>query len=102
MKRFYGVSVDADAEVTVTAGASEAIGASLLGLVEPGDEVILLEFDDDLAFCRHLISEVGVAAIPTSFFWHQRRDGRNLVGFCFCKRDKTREMALERLAKWRS
>ena len=61
-----------------------------------------LEFDDDLAFCRHLTSEVGVAAIPTSFFWHQRRDGRNLVRFCFCKRDKTLEMAVERLAKWRS
>jgi len=61
-----------------------------------------LEFDDDLAFCRHLTSEVGVAAIPTSFFWHQRRDGRNLVRFCFCKRDNTLEMALERLAKWRS
>jgi len=48
MKRFYGVSVDADAEVTVTAGASEAIGAALLGLVEPGDEVILLEPTYDL------------------------------------------------------
>ena len=43
MKRFYGLEVDPDTEVTVTAGSTEGICATLLGLVEPGDEVILLE-----------------------------------------------------------
>jgi N-succinyldiaminopimelate aminotransferase len=38
-----GVSCDPDTEVLVTAGATEAIAASLLALVEPGDEVIALE-----------------------------------------------------------
>ncbi|MDI3384672.1 pyridoxal phosphate-dependent aminotransferase [Streptomyces sp. B-S-A8] len=42
-ERTYGLSYDPDTEVLVTAGATEAIAASLLGLVEPGDEVIALE-----------------------------------------------------------
>ena len=43
MKRFYGLEVDPNTEVTVTAGSTEGICATLLGIVEPGDEVILLE-----------------------------------------------------------
>ncbi|MFP3988945.1 pyridoxal phosphate-dependent aminotransferase [Streptomyces sp. E11-3] len=39
----YDLSYDPDREVLVTAGATEAIAASLLALVEPGDEVIALE-----------------------------------------------------------
>ncbi|MFJ6568974.1 pyridoxal phosphate-dependent aminotransferase [Streptomyces sp. NPDC091292] len=42
-ERRYGLSFDPDTEVLVTAGATEAIAASLLALVEPGDEVIALE-----------------------------------------------------------
>ncbi|WP_128379783.1 pyridoxal phosphate-dependent aminotransferase [Streptomyces cavernae] len=42
-ERFYGLGYDPDREVLVTAGATEAIAASLLALVEPGDEVIALE-----------------------------------------------------------
>ncbi|MBX3355076.1 MAG: aminotransferase class I/II-fold pyridoxal phosphate-dependent enzyme [Phycisphaeraceae bacterium] len=38
-----GFAVDPDTEVTVTAGCTEAIAAAILGLVEPGDEVILVE-----------------------------------------------------------
>ncbi|MEU0004183.1 pyridoxal phosphate-dependent aminotransferase [Streptomyces sp. NPDC006314] len=41
--RRYGLSYDPDTEVLVTAGATEAIAASLLALVEPGDEVVALE-----------------------------------------------------------
>lgn len=43
MKRFYGVEVDADSEVTVTAGATEGFCATLLSLLEERDEVILIE-----------------------------------------------------------
>ena len=39
-KRFYGIEVDPDTEVLITAGASEALAASLIALVEPGQEVI--------------------------------------------------------------
>jgi N-succinyldiaminopimelate aminotransferase len=41
--RFYGIDVDAATEVLVTAGATEAIAATLLALVEAGDEVVTLE-----------------------------------------------------------
>ncbi|RII93868.1 aminotransferase class I/II-fold pyridoxal phosphate-dependent enzyme [Clavibacter californiensis] len=41
--RFYGLAVDPDTEVLVTAGATEALSATLLALVEEGDEVVTLE-----------------------------------------------------------
>mgnify|MGYP006150468277 CR=1 FL=1 len=41
--RCYGRAVDADAEVTVTSGASEAIFNAILALVSPGEEVIVLD-----------------------------------------------------------
>jgi N-succinyldiaminopimelate aminotransferase len=42
-KRFYGLEVDPNSEVVVTSGATEAITASLMALVNPGDEVVLIE-----------------------------------------------------------
>lgn len=41
--RFHGLTYDPDGEVIVTAGATEAIAASILALCEPGDEVICFE-----------------------------------------------------------
>src|ERR1700678_2108175 len=42
-QRFYGLSYDPDTEVLVTAGATEAVAAAMLALVEAGDEVIAFE-----------------------------------------------------------
>ncbi len=42
-RRFYGLEFDPDREVLVTAGATEAIAATLLALLEPGDEVVTFE-----------------------------------------------------------
>jgi len=42
-QRFYALHLDPDTEVVVTTGATEAIAAALLGLVDPGDEVVALE-----------------------------------------------------------
>jgi len=42
-RRFYGLRVDPDREVLVTAGATEAIAAVILSLCEPGDEVVTFE-----------------------------------------------------------
>ncbi|WNG86763.1 pyridoxal phosphate-dependent aminotransferase [Mycobacterium sp. ITM-2016-00317] len=42
-RRRYGTVYDPDTEVLVTVGATEAIAASVLGLVEPGSEVLLIE-----------------------------------------------------------
>ncbi|MFS3127259.1 pyridoxal phosphate-dependent aminotransferase [Nocardioides sp. Bht2] len=49
--RHYGVTVDPAREVVVTTGATEGIAAALLGLVDPGDEVVVLEpyYDSYLA-----------------------------------------------------
>ncbi len=42
-KRFYGLEVDPASEVLVTVGATEAIAATVLALVQPGDEVVTFE-----------------------------------------------------------
>ena len=42
-KRFYGLDLDPDREITVTCGATEAMMAAMLAVVEPGDEVIVFE-----------------------------------------------------------
>jgi N-succinyldiaminopimelate aminotransferase len=61
-KRFYSLDVDPDTEVLVTAGATEAIAAALLALLEPGDEVIALEpYYDSYAAC---IAMAGAIRVP--------------------------------------
>ncbi|MFO1189595.1 MAG: aminotransferase [Alphaproteobacteria bacterium] len=42
-KRFYGLAIDGRTQVMVTSGATEALAASLLGLLNPGDEAIVIE-----------------------------------------------------------
>lgn len=42
-RRFYGMEIDPDAEITVVCGSTEGMIASLLATVNPGDEVILFE-----------------------------------------------------------
>ena len=42
-QRHYGIELDQDTQVVVTTGATEGIAAALLGLINPGDEVVLLE-----------------------------------------------------------
>jgi len=42
-RRFWGLERDPDGEVVVTAGATEAVAAAILGLCEPGDEVVCFE-----------------------------------------------------------
>lgn len=42
-QRHYGLDLDPATQVVITTGATEAIAAAILGLVEPGDEVVLLE-----------------------------------------------------------
>jgi aspartate/methionine/tyrosine aminotransferase len=42
-RRWYGMDVDPDTEITVTCGATEAMAAVFLALIDPGDEVVILE-----------------------------------------------------------
>lgn len=56
---------------------------------------------DDVAFCRHLTTKAGVAAVPVSAFYDPSGPGelpRHFVRFCFAKRDETLDAAIERLA----
>lgn len=58
-RRCYGLDVDPDTEVLVTCGATEAIAAAVLALVEPGDEVVMLEpYYDSYAACVALAGGV--------------------------------------------
>jgi N-succinyldiaminopimelate aminotransferase len=58
-RRFWDLEYDPDGEVLVTAGATEAIAASLLALCEPGDEVVCFEpFYDSYAACVALAGAV--------------------------------------------
>ncbi|MET9433977.1 pyridoxal phosphate-dependent aminotransferase [Streptomyces sp. NPDC006551] len=63
-RRRYGLEYDPDTEVLVTAGATEAIAAALLALVEPGDEVIALEpYYDSYAAC---VAMAGGTRVPVT------------------------------------
>jgi N-succinyldiaminopimelate aminotransferase len=42
-RRFWGLTYDPDTEILVTAGATEALTASILALCDPGDEVVVFE-----------------------------------------------------------
>ena len=60
-QRFYGLDFDPAGEVLVTAGATEAVAAALLALVEPGDEVIAFEpYYDSYAACVALAGGVRI------------------------------------------
>ncbi|NUP20078.1 MAG: pyridoxal phosphate-dependent aminotransferase [Streptomyces sp.] len=68
-ERRYGLSYDPDTEVLVTAGATEAIAATLLALLEPGDEVIAFEpYYDSYAAC---IAMAGGTRVPVTLRPHE-------------------------------
>jgi aspartate/methionine/tyrosine aminotransferase len=71
-----------------------------------GAYFLLAEFDqigtgftDDVAFCRYLTTDVGVAAIPPSAFYADPRTAPRLVRFCFAKSDATLDAAAVRLRR---
>ncbi|MFJ9148454.1 pyridoxal phosphate-dependent aminotransferase [Streptomyces sp. NPDC102270] len=67
-ERRYGLAYDPDTEVLVTAGATEAIAAALLALVEPGDEVVAFEpYYDSYAAC---IAMAGGTRVPVTLRPH--------------------------------
>ncbi len=61
-KRFWGLTIDPEREVVVTTGATEAIAAALIGLCQPGDEVIV--FDPTYDSYAAGISIAGARARP--------------------------------------
>jgi aspartate/methionine/tyrosine aminotransferase len=55
-RRFWGLEIDPDRGVVVTSGATEALTASLMALLDPGDEIVLIEplYDTYLPIVRML------------------------------------------------
>jgi len=62
-------------------------------------DISALNFSDDVAFVRHLIEIIGVAAVPGSSFYAQNGGGSQQVRFCFCKKYETLELARRHLLK---
>jgi aminotransferase len=58
-------------------------------------------FPDDVAFARHLVTDVGIASVPGSSFYRDAESGRTKVRFCFCKKEETLAAAEERFAALR-
>ena len=56
-------------------------------------------FPNDTAFVQHLITNVGIAAVPGSSFYAHGGGGNQQVRFCFCKKYETLEAAHVQLAK---
>jgi aspartate/methionine/tyrosine aminotransferase len=56
-------------------------------------------FSDDVSFVRHLIENIGVAAVPGSSFFSDSNAGATLIRFCFCKKYETLEKAGDRLRR---
>jgi methionine aminotransferase len=52
--------------------------------------------ENDVEFCKRLITEHGVAAIPISTFYADGKD-LHLIRFCFAKDNATLEQAAKRL-----
>jgi aspartate/methionine/tyrosine aminotransferase len=55
--------------------------------------------DGDVSFCKWLVTEIGVAAIPVSVFYETPATAPQLARFCFAKRDDTLAAAAERLSR---
>lgn len=58
--------------------------------------------EDDVAFCRRLIEEAGVAAIPPSVFFSPEHAAsvHGLARFAFCKTDPVLTEGIARLGAW--
>ena len=56
-------------------------------------------FESDVSFCKHLVEDIGVAAVPGSSFFSHSDLGTDWVRFCFAKKVETLEAAAERFQK---
>jgi N-succinyldiaminopimelate aminotransferase len=63
-RRFYGLALDPDSQVQVTMGATEAIAAAVLGLCEPGDELIALDPSYDSYAAAAAMAGVRFVPVP--------------------------------------
>ena len=64
----YGLVYDPGAEILVTAGATEAVAAAVIGLCEPGDEVLMLEPSYDSY--APVVAMAGAVRVPVRLYCH--------------------------------
>ena len=62
-------------------------------------DVSAFGYPDDAAFVRHLITNLGIAAVPGSSFYAHTERGSQQVRFCFCKKYETLEAARDQFRK---
>jgi aminotransferase len=62
-------------------------------------DISAFKYLDDASFVRHLITHLGVAAVPGSSFFAHSNLGSQFVRFCFCKKYETLELARQQLIK---
>jgi aminotransferase len=79
-------------------------GAGLRCFVPRGAYYVMTDitetkFGDDIRFVRHLIENLGVAAVPGSSFYSHNDTPCHQVRFCFCKKYETLEMARRQIQK---
>lgn len=72
--------------------------AGLRPYTPAGAYYVMTRFDgmgqkSDTEFSRHLIENIGVAAVPGSSFFEHREKGAALIRFCFCKKAETLDRA---------
>jgi len=60
----YGIRVDPESEVLVTAGATEALAATILALVEPGEDVVVLEPHYDAYGALAELADARLVTVP--------------------------------------
>ena len=82
----------------------QLLGTRLTPLPVPGGYFQLVDYSavsdlDDVAFCRWLTTEHGVAAIPLSPFYETPPAGQRLARLCFAKNEVTLDAAIERLVR---
>jgi aspartate/methionine/tyrosine aminotransferase len=84
--RFYGLDVDWQSEVMVTSGATEALADCLFGLIEPGDEVVVIAplYDSYLP----IIHRAGGVAKPVKVTPPDWRLPREALNAAFSERTK--------------
>ena len=83
---------------------AQLLATKLKPLPVPGGYFQLVDYSavsdlDDLAFCRWLTSDKGVAAIPLSPFYAVPPAGQRLARLCFAKNQATLDAAIQRLRK---
>src|SRR5699024_509220 len=78
MQRQQGAHYDAETEITITVGASEAIFSTVLALIQQGDEVIILEpaydiYEPIITLAGGLVKRVGLDMKDFTVPWEQVR-----------------------------